>query len=165
MGRAAPRLTVELVPRTCWWGNVRGLADKATWDRIRRLVYRRAGARCEVCGGRGGRHPVECHEVWRYDDASRTQTLVRMVALCPACHEVKHMGLAGLRGRGAQARAHLATVNGWSAQAAAAHVAEAFATWERRSAVPWKLDLSGLRPYVDEPELDELLRRASSDRT
>ena len=39
------------------------------------------------------------HEVWDYDDARRVQRLVRLIALCPACHEVKHLGLAAKRGR------------------------------------------------------------------
>lgn len=38
--------------------------------------------------------PVECHEVWDYDDDRKIQRLERRVALCPACHEVKHAGLA-----------------------------------------------------------------------
>jgi hypothetical protein len=161
---ATPRLTVELVPKTCWWSNLRSLADRLTWDRIRRPVYRQAEYRCEICGGIGLQHPVECHEVWRYDETTHTQILVRMIALCPACHEVKHIGLAGIRGRGKTARAHLATVNGWSEEQVFAYVAEAFAIWRRRSELPWKLDLSGLHPYVGDEELAVLLERANKDR-
>ena len=54
----APRLTVELVPRTCWLSNVRTLLSRLEWDTLRRLVYVRAGYQCEVCGGRGDRHPA-----------------------------------------------------------------------------------------------------------
>jgi 5-methylcytosine-specific restriction endonuclease McrA len=164
MDAAAPRLTVELVPKTCWWSNLRSLADRATWDRIRRPVYRQADYRCEICGGIGLQHRVECHEVWRYDERTRTQILVRMIALCPACHEVKHMGFAGVRGRGKRARDHLAKVNGWTDEQVLAHISEAFATWARRSKVSWKLDLSGLHPYVGPEELAVLLERANKDR-
>jgi hypothetical protein len=101
------RLTVELVPKTSWYNNVRALVDELGWDRIRRQVYRQADYRCEVCGGRGPEHPVECHEVWRYDDRTRVQALVRMIALCPSCHRVKHMGFARVRGTSVQAREHL----------------------------------------------------------
>ncbi len=79
------RLTVELVPKTSWYNNIRALVDELDWDRIRRQVYRQADYRCEICGGRGPEHPVECHEVWRYDDRTHVQMLVRMIALCPAC--------------------------------------------------------------------------------
>lgn len=60
----APRLTIELVPKTCWFSNVRDRVSRQDWDRIRSQVYEQADRRCEVCGGRGSRHPVECHEVW-----------------------------------------------------------------------------------------------------
>jgi hypothetical protein len=103
--------------------------------------------------------------VWRYDETTRTQILVRMIALCPACHEVKHMGLAGIRGKGKSARDHLAKVNGWSDEQVYVHVAEAFDIWRRRSKVSWKLDLSGLHPYVGAEELAVFLERANKDRT
>lgn len=62
------RLTVELVPRTSWYSNVRSNVLPGVWDRLRRPVFGRARSRCEICGGRGPAHPVECHEVWEYDD-------------------------------------------------------------------------------------------------
>jgi 5-methylcytosine-specific restriction endonuclease McrA len=165
MDTAAPKLTVELVPKTSWGRNLYSLADRPTWDRIRRHAYSQAESRCEICGGVGLQHPVDCHEVWRYDETTRTQILVRMIALCPACHEVKHMGRAGNRGRGKRARAHLAKVNGWTDEQVRAHVAEAFDMWIRRSTVSWKLDLSGLQPYVGPEELAVLLERANKDRS
>jgi hypothetical protein len=67
-----------------------------------------------------------------------------MIALCPACHEVKHLGLAGLKGRGEVASAHLAKVNGWTADLAARYVDEAFAIWRTRSSKAWSLDVSAL---------------------
>src|SRR3712207_8436185 len=96
-------LTVELVPRTAWFKNVRSHVTREEWERLKKIVFGRAGHRCEVCGGRGPRWPVECHEVFAYDDERRVQKLTALVALCPACHEVKHIGLAGLRGRGGAA--------------------------------------------------------------
>jgi len=154
------RLTIELVPETSWYNNVRALVDEPTWDRIRRQVYRQARYRCELCGGRGPQHPVECHEVWRYDDLTRTQVLARMIALCPACHEVKHFGLANLRGKGAKARAHLMGVNDWTARQVDAYIEAAFRVWEHRSQGLWTLDLGGLAPYVTSEQLQATLRRA-----
>jgi hypothetical protein len=156
------RLTVELVPKTSWYHNVRALVDEMTWDRIRHQVWRQAEYRCEICGGRGPEHPVECHEVWRYDDRTRVQALVRMIALCPACHQVKHLGLANVQGRGAQARAHLARVNGWTLARADAYIDEAFGVWAQRSQGPWTLDLGGLRPYVLGSEYTHILGRLAN---
>ena len=61
-------LTVKLVPSTCWFSNVRDHVAKSTWDKLRKTTYQQAHYQCEVCGGRGKRHPVECHEIWHYDD-------------------------------------------------------------------------------------------------
>jgi hypothetical protein len=155
------RLTIELVPKTSWYNNVRALVDESGWDRIRRQVYRQADYRCEVCGGRGPEHPVECHEVWRYDDRTRMQRLVRMIALCPACHQVKHIGFASVKGKGAQARAHLGDVNGWTLEQADAYIDEAFQVWAQRSQGPWTLELEGLRPYVVGSEYTRIVRRAA----
>jgi len=88
---------------------------------MRRQVYQAAGWRCELCGGRGPEHLVECHEKWAYDDTTGVQQLVRLLALCPACHEVKHLGLARVNGRERQALTHLARVNGWLWEQAVAH--------------------------------------------
>lgn len=161
-----PRLTIELVPQTCWFSNVRDQVPPRDWDRIRRQVYENAGRRCEVCGGRGPRHPVECHEVWEYDEAAGVQRLVRMIALCPACHEVKHIGLAGIRGRADLAREHLAQVNGWSSGVADQYIEEAFATWRSRSARPWSLDISSLAAYrIDSGAIVEAGRATGEDRS
>jgi hypothetical protein len=161
-----PSLTIELVPQTCWFSNVRDQVSRQDWDRIRKLVYERAGQRCEVCGGRGSRHPVECHEMWEYDEATGVQRLVRMLALCPACHEVKHIGLAGVKGRGEQASAHLAAVNGWTRQIADRYINQAFAAWEKRSARAWSLDVSALAAYgIDPATIAEANRISPEDRS
>jgi len=141
------RLSVELVPATCWSSNLRSELPRSAWDVLRRRTYQDAGYRCEVCGGRGPTHPVECHEQWSYDDAALVQRLVCMVALCPACHQVKHLGRAHAIGRGDQARAHLARVNGWDRGTTGAYVEGVFAQWELRSAHEWELDLEALIGY------------------
>ncbi len=163
---SAPRLTIELVPQTCWFSNVRDRVSREDWDRIRKQVYERAGHRCEVCGGRGSKHPVECHEVWEYDETIGVQCLVRMIALCPTCHEVKHIGLAGIKGRGEIAAAHLAEVNGWTPQVTAVYVDQAFAVWKDRSDQTWSLDVSTLAAYgIDSRILAEANGTSAEDRS
>jgi hypothetical protein len=150
---SAPRLTIELVPQTCWFSNVRDRVSCEDWGRMRSQVYEHAGSRCEVCGGRGSKHPVECHEVWEYDETTAVQRLVRMIGLCPACHEVKHMGLADIKGRGEIAAAHLAEVNGWTPQVTAVYIDQAFARWQERSDRTWSLDVSALAAYGIDPKI------------
>jgi 5-methylcytosine-specific restriction endonuclease McrA len=145
-------LTIELVPKTCWYTNVRSNVSKAEWERLKKMVSARAGHVCEICGGRGRKWPVECHEVFAYDDERHVQKLVRLIALCPACHEVKHIGLAGARGKRAAATAHLARVNHWSKEDAELYIEACFEIWYRRSCHEWELDLSYLDQLRVEPK-------------
>ena len=138
------RLTIELVPKTTWYSNVRSNVSSAEWDRLRRPVHQRARARCEICGGLGPKHPVECHEVWLYDDAAGIQRLTGLIALCPSCHGVKHLGRSHLKGRGDDAIEQLMRVNGWSAAHADAYVDLVLDIWKLRSLVCWRLDLAWL---------------------
>lgn len=140
-------LTIELLPSTCWFSNVRDHVDQETWDRLRRQTYRDVNRRCAVCGGVGPKWPVECHEVWEYDDERHVQKLVGLTGLCPACHEVKHMGLANTRGRGDDARRHLVQVNGWTSSETEEYVADAFEVWRERSQHEWALDLTWLEGF------------------
>jgi hypothetical protein len=137
-------LTVELVPKTCWFSNVRDHVPKKTWDVLRRPTYQKANNRCEICGGRGSRWPVECHEIWHYDDQNKVQKLIDLIALCPACHEVKHIGLAGLRGREREAKKQLAQVNGWTEEQTEDYLEQVWKIWRDRSQHQWKLNLSWL---------------------
>lgn len=69
-------LTIELVPSTSWYSNVRSMVKPEEWDILRRISYKEAQYRCKICHGQGTKHPVECHEIWEYDDAKHTQTLM-----------------------------------------------------------------------------------------
>lgn len=139
-----PRLTIELVPRTCWFSNVRSEVSQDDWDRLRFDVYTQARNRCEVCGGRGPRHPVECHEIWHYDDQHHIQQLLGLIALCPLCHSVKHYGLAAARGVEESAFNHLARVNKWGTEQAVWYISEQFTVWRERSEHNWHLDITWL---------------------
>ncbi len=116
------------------------------WERLRLMIYRRAGYQCEACGGERDSDAgvyLEAHERWVFLP-DNVQVLKRLICLCAPCHEVTHFGLTRLRGRGAEALAHLMRVNGWNNQTARSHIDDAFALWEDRSAVDWTLDLSML---------------------
>jgi len=143
----SPKLSIELVPSTAWGANVRAVLTPSAWDIIRREVYQAANHRCEICGGVGKAHPLEAHEVWEYNDQLHVQRLVRMIGLCPACHSVKHFGLAMIRGQTMKALNHLAHVNGWTLSKAQAYVKQSFKTHEERSRHVWLLDITALKPY------------------
>lgn len=140
------KLTIELVPSTCWYDNVRSQVSRADWELCKFYVRQRSGDRCEICGGRGPRWPVECHEIWEYD--AGVQRLVDLIALCPSCHEVKHMGRAEATGSLARALRHLMKVNGWTERQAQSYTWRAFETWAIRSTQDWDLDISVLTDIV-----------------
>lgn len=142
-----PKLTAELVPKTAWYSNVRSNVTCAEWDVIRKQVYADAGHVCEICGGVGKNHPVECHEVWEYDDTTHTQQLIKMTALCPACHSVKHLGRAQIVGIFYMAIAHMMKVNCWTKKEALDYSEKVFAEYQKRSQHKWKLDIRALSNY------------------
>ena len=88
------KLTIELVPQSSWGNNLRSEANlsKEQWDRLRKESYKKANYKCEICGDKGPKWPVECHEIWNYDDQTHTQTLKGLISLCPTCHKAKHLG-------------------------------------------------------------------------
>lgn len=138
------RLSVELVPQTAWWSNVRSNVSRKDWEVCKNFVKKRSGSRCEICNGVGSRYPVDCHEIWAYDDDRQIQTLVDLIALCPRCHEVKHLGRAMSVGNGPRAIEHLMRVNGWSGERAETYCMKVFQIWQLRSQMSWELDISFL---------------------
>lgn len=120
---------------------------KARWDSLRKQVYNKAWDTCEICGGVGPKHPVECHEIWHYDDQKLIQKLIGMIALCPDCHMVKHIGLAGLCGNEDKAIRHFMKVNQVSQKETKKYITKAFEKWAERSTKEWTLDISVLQEY------------------
>ncbi len=141
------KLTIELVPQTSWMNNVRAVLTAKQWNALRGFVADHAWNVCEICGGVGPNHPVECHEIWEYNEKTQVRKLAGMIALCPDCHLVKHFGFACTQGKEEQALKHFMKVNGLKKKKAEAEIAKAFEVWRQRSLIDWKLDLSGLKKY------------------
>lgn len=148
-----PKLSVELVPSTCHFSNVRSTVKPSEWDKIRHISYDAANNKCEICGdtgkNQGYKHNVECHEIWEYDDENHIQTLVGLISLCPTCHQVKHIGRAIAIGKQAQCFSQLAKVNKWTPKQIEEHIISSFELHKQRSKHQWGLDLSLLtkEPY------------------
>lgn len=141
------KLTIELVPRSSWMNNVRAVLTAKQWDSLRRIVADKAWNVCEICGGVGPKHPVECHEIWEYNEKAGIQKLAGMIALCPNCHSVKHFGFARISGREERALKHFMKINGLQKKEAEKAITAAFELWAKRSILEWKLDLSILKEY------------------
>ncbi|MFD2796442.1 DUF5710 domain-containing protein [Promicromonospora vindobonensis] len=140
-------LFVDLVPSSCWFTNVRTCVSEKDWERLRRMITRRAEMRCESCGSgedRATRRWLEAHERWAFDSTTGTQRLARLICLCTDCHHATHYGRAQVVGTADAAFIHLRAVTGMSETQTHAHISEAFRVWEERSNRSWTLDLTML---------------------
>ncbi len=151
------KLEIELIPSSAWCSNVRTQVKKSEWDILRRKCYQKAGHKCEICGGKGEQHPVECHEIWEWRQGGVSQNhqiLTGLIALCPTCHRVKHIG----RVQAVEPHLfnmvmnHFAQVNGLTSDQAMHALAEAYELWRVRSEKTWQLDISFIQRYLtDDP--------------
>jgi len=141
-------LTIELIPATSMYDNVRSRVSKKTWDLIRRSSYQKANYVCEVCGdngkNQGYKHPVECHEIWEYNENTGIQKLVGFISLCPICHKVKHAGLSIMKGWSEIVIKQLMKVNNISELEAINIINNAAKLWEKRSKMKWEIDINYL---------------------
>lgn len=128
------KLTIELIPETSWYNNLRSMMKKEEWDTLRKRVYADYGNKCGICGNPP---PLECHEKWEYDDKKYIQKLTGFIALCRLCHAVKHMGLSELRGKAVMK--HFMKVNGCDRKTFETERKIAYELFEKRSKHSWTL--------------------------
>src|SRR5258708_34147673 len=90
-------LVVDLIPSTSWFTNVRAAVSPGDWERLRRMVYRRAGDCCEACGSHPD-HPaglyMEAHGRFAYDTRPGVQGLRRLICLGPRCPGTTRAGVS-----------------------------------------------------------------------
>ena len=132
------KIHIDLVPKNCWFSNVRSQVSVADWDWLRRQAYKAAGHKCEVCGAKGR---LEAHEIWHYDDKKLIQKLHGITAVCKQCHELYHLGFTATQGKLPQALKRLAKVNSWTTEETKQYVDIVFEIWMDRSRKNWTLDL------------------------
>ena len=165
-----PALTIDLVPKTCWGTNLKAELPAEVWDKARASVYMKADYKCEVCGDKGSKWPVECQEDYHYDEISfsrHKQTLAGLLALCPACHKVKHAGRCIARAAAISKKAdaqgelklisqQLMRVNRWTYNESQMYLQHVFSVWHERSVFEWEQDFSWLKEKmdIDPPEED-----------
>lgn len=159
-----PKLTIELVPSTSHYTNVRTILPKKEWDRLRKESYKKANYKCEICKSsgleQGYKHPVECHEIWEYQ-TNGTQLLKGLISLCPRCHQVKHIGRTIAIGQEKQAFKHIARVNKWDDETVIAYVGACFQEHKERSKIKWEVNIRILTEKfaVKNTLIDEGLRK------
>lgn len=120
------------------------------WNALRNRVYAEYRNRCGICESAGSLH---CHELWRYDDSHRVQTLEGFIALCPWCHHIKHLGYAGILAEQKKLNyerliRHFLWVNSCERELFFRHRTDAFAQWEERSKYTWTIDLGEHASFI-----------------
>ncbi len=141
------KLNFELVPDSCWYSNLRSILKPSMWDVVRHDAYARANGRCMICGRPAKR--LEAHEKWRYDEATETQVLEDVIAVCHSCHSVIHIGRTQLLGNEDEAIKHFLKVNNCKYSDYVKALGEANKTHQRLNKVgEWKLDLSWLKRFT-----------------
>ena len=141
------KLEFELVPDGCWGSNLRTALPKEAWAVIRKSVLKRANGICSVCGAKSSR--LEAHEGWDYDAERGVQKLRDIVALCPLCHSVVHIGRTQLVGDIKRAEEHFMRVNEVSYSEYRKALGEANKRHQELNKVgEWRLDISALNEII-----------------
>jgi 5-methylcytosine-specific restriction endonuclease McrA len=141
------KLTIELVPKTSFYVNIRSILSRREWELIRKDTLLKANNLCEICGGVSATRALDCHEVWEYDDINHIQKLIRFIALCNRCHEVKHIGKAQIDGNFDRAQEWFKEINNFTNLSTTLYIVEAFDLWAARSQYQWQIDISILEEY------------------
>lgn len=148
-----------LVPKPLWRINAHALLAKETWHRIRCDTFARDNHLCVICGQR---LPLECHEVFSYDDTTGIALLKKLESRCTDCHACNHLGR--LRKQSPeefkQALIRIGSINKMRPGEVILLVKEAFRLHKTRTR-PWEVRVTEdlLRSY---PELSELVGRYST---
>lgn len=145
------KLTIDLVPSTCWFSNLRSELPPEDWKRLRLAQRSKDRYRCQGCGVFKDKG-LHCHERWEYtiEEFRRIQRLAGLMTLCRECHAVKHMGFAAINGKGDETIQHFMDVNGLTDAEAQERIADAFKEWDHRSKFKWDLDISWLEGRISE---------------
>ena len=144
----AYKLNVELVPDGCWYSNLRSILSKKQWDFLRDYAKEKSGGKCSICGKKvKGLH---AHERWSYDEKNAVQKLEDIIAVCPDCHSVIHMGRTQLKGDAERAEKHFMKVNDCSYAELRKALGTANEEHIRRNKISeWKLDLTFLSQFTE----------------
>jgi len=139
------KLSIELVPKTSWYNNLRDILTSSEWEQCKKYSKQQSNGVCIICGGKGEQWATECHEEWKYDDKTNIQSLSNILALCPKCHLVKHIGYAQISGKYKIAFEQFKKINEIKNNSIANDYIEGvFELWSRRSSKKWKVNISYL---------------------
>ena len=134
-------LKIELVPSSSFYISLRGILRPSDWRKISTETRNRARGTCRICGKHVGVRGLEAHEVWTYDEGTRTRSLAKIIPVCRSCHMSIHTGRAEIEGHLKEAAVHYAEVNGCTIEDFKKDLSDAYRVWQRRSKMIWKTEV------------------------
>ena len=135
------KLYIDMIPKTSYFKNVRMLFSENDWNLIRHHIYERVENKCECCGKKRSKY-LDAHERWEYNFETKTQKLVRIIALCRLCHSATHYGHSRRTKNMDNINNHIKKINNFTDEELENHIKDAYATWKERNKIKWELDLS-----------------------
>ena len=134
-------LYIDMIPKTSYFKNVRSLFNDTDWNLIRHHIYERSSHRCECCGVKRFKY-LDAHERWIYDYETKTQKLIRIIALCRPCHQATHFGHSKKTKNIDKIKEHLKKVKKIDDIELENHIREAYNIWNDRNKIEWIIDTS-----------------------
>ena len=128
-------LCIDLIPATSW-ATIRSCVHPRDWDRLCRHVCERVKNCCEYCGMYND--ALAIREKWHYIGKTRTQKLVRLIAMCYMCHLASCPAEKDL----SKSASQLAKLRKWNKDEIMQHYIDARWLNRGRIAVTWTTDLS-----------------------
>jgi hypothetical protein len=166
----AVRIRADALPTSTHGSNLRSIFSLTLWQRLAIAACGAAGNRCEVCGAVSASRRPHAHERWIFERVGDqwVQRLDRLAALCPTCHLVQHVGLAGVIGYTHDVIRQLMDLNGWTEVQARADIARAAERLAALDTLAFDLDITALRGIVPFPQFPDYVvpadRRGSVQR-
>jgi len=134
-------LYIDMIPKTSYFKNVRSCFSINDWDIIRNHIYNRTNNKCECCGAKRSKY-LEAHERWIYNFETKTQKLIRIIALCKLCHQATHYGHSKMTKNILKINDHLKKIKKINDEELELHIKEAYDIWKERNKINWTIDLS-----------------------
>ena len=134
-------LYIDMIPKTSYFKNVRSLFNDTDWNLIRHHIYERSFHRCECCGVKRFKY-LDAHERWIYDYETKTQKLIRIIALCRLCHQATHYGHSKKTKNIDKIKEHLKKIKKLDDIELNNHIRNAYNIWNERNKIEWIIDTS-----------------------
>jgi hypothetical protein len=137
------KLELHLVPKTSYYENLRNKLGR-DWSVLSKSIRDSKQFTCELCGWKQvpGKY-THLHELWEYDEETKTQKLVGFECVCPDCHAVHHWMHSELSGCNMDfLMRHACRINCCTESEFRQHIEDALSVWRKRSEIIWTIDTS-----------------------